>query len=612
MKKKLTLVVLGTILVSYILLLVASAINIRNIGIKGAGEKAIIAAELVKDGLTAHMVSGIMENREYFLNKIGNSPNIHALWVTRSQSVIDQFGVGFNSEVPRDSIDKEVLKSGKTHKSIIETSNSAQLRVTLPYSANSHANPNCMTCHEAKEGDVLGTVSIIIDIDDVRLNGIATSLFIFGVSLIMMLVVFFIISRSITPVTALFESITYVMGKAKDGDYSHRVYEVDKSPEYQNVTFWVNSLLDKLQDTLEEIDKTLKEFLTQDRRTNKDMLLELKSLIREISDIHKFKKTIEFDEDKLQVYARIGTILKEKFGLSDFVLVENDTKHHVGPKVVFSEGDKESYTADPQCRALRTKQVVNSEQFPNICEHCSRKYKHYFCVPFTISSDLEVLLHLGSDSTDMISQIKDKLVRFEDYINEARPEIVSKNLTEILRISSTTDPLTGLFNRKYLDEYIDKASAQAKRSKIHFGVLMIDIDYFKMVNDTYGHDVGDEVIRVLSNVLKKSIRESDIAFRFGGEEFLVLLYQCDEANIEEIAQKIRINFEMQSIKPASAKAFNKTLSIGASIFPDDADSIWKAIKYADISLYRAKESGRNKVVRFDPSFLQESGISNDF
>jgi diguanylate cyclase (GGDEF)-like protein len=608
MKRKITFIILSSILTSYLLVIAFSAINIKNVGAKGAEEKAQIVAELVKDGLTAHMVSGTMDHREFFINKIENSPNIKSLWIARSESVIEQYGEGFNNEIPRDAIDKEVIKTGKSIKKFYEDANNAQLRVTIPYIANKHENPDCTSCHTAKVGEVLGTISMVLDVKDVRQNGYISSFIIFAFSIFMMIIVFLIIHKSLNPVMALFESITYVMSKAQAGDYSKRVQEIGKDKDYKNVTFWINSLLDKLKETLDEIEHTVGEFITQRKNRDKDILIELKYLVHEMSQIHKFKKTIEFDEDKLSIYKRIGTILINDFQITDFSLIESYQKDS---KVVFSTYDAAQIT-DPRCRALRTKQIVNSNQFFHICEDCSNKYKYYFCIPYTISNDLELMLHVGTNDKENIEKIKENIARFNDYINEARPEIISKNLTEILKISSNTDTLTGLNNRKYLDEYIEKAVAQAKRSQIHYGVMMIDIDFFKMVNDTYGHDVGDKVIKQLAKVLKESIRESDIAFRFGGEEFLVLLYNCNNQKIEEIAQKIRTTFEKQSFESNNAQVFNKTLSIGICMYPTDTDSMWKAIKYADISLYKAKESGRNKVVKFQHDFLDKSGISTDF
>jgi two-component system, cell cycle response regulator len=609
MKKRITLIILGSILSSYLILIIFSAFNIRDIGMRSAQDKAKTVAELVKDGLTAHMINGIMDNREYFLKKIENSKNIKALWVARSQSVIKQFGIGYNSEVPRDEIDKKVIQTGESFKEIQETTHNAYLRVTIPYTAYGYGNPNCMSCHDAKEGDVLGTVSMIIDVKDIRQSGINTSIIIFALAVLISFVVFYIIHRSLNPIINFFESIKYVMGKAQEGDYSKRVQTKEDNQEFQNVSYWINSFLDKLQATLSQIELTVSEFLTKNtKRKDKDILIELKFLVQEIANLHNFKRTIEFDKDKTQIYKRIGTLLEKRFHIDDFVLVESNK---TDSKIVYSTF-KNNKVINVECRAFRTKQVVNSEQFDKLCENCNTRFKHYICIPYTISNDLELLLHVGTESEEIFERVQENISKINDYINEAKPEIISKNLTEILQISSTTDALTGLYNRKYLDQYIDKFVAQAKRTQSPYGILMIDIDYFKMVNDTYGHDVGDKVIKVLADVFLSSIRESDIAFRFGGEEFLILLHNCTKEGVEEVAQKIRQNFEKQIIEVNTSKRFTKTLSIGTSLFPEDTNAIWKAIKYADMALYKAKNSGRNKVVSFSTELLEKANMSNNF
>ncbi|WP_024954416.1 GGDEF domain-containing protein [Sulfurospirillum arcachonense] len=608
MKKKLTLVILGSIFISYMILLIFTIVNMRTMGTKGAEEKAEIAAELIKTGLTSQMVNGTMQNRAYFLKKIEKLPNIESLWLTRSTDLEKQFGKGLNKERKKDSIETEVMNSGKIYKKFLENSTQAKLRVTMPYIASQVGNPNCMHCHDAKEGDVLGTVSMVIDISDIRSNGLSISLVIIVISTFMMLIVFYIINRSMNPLLSLFSSITSVMEEAKEGNYSKRVKTVSDREEYKNVTFGINSLLDKIQDALLEIEKTVDSFLTFRKTGKRDILIELKMLINEISAIHEFKKTIELDENNMQIYKRIGVILQERFKLKDFIIVEANKKSTSGPKIVFSTYEKTISEISPTCRALRTKQAVDSGTFTDICDQCFNKFKHYLCVPYVISNDLELIIKIGTNERKIIEKAKKRIGQFKDYINEARPEIVSKNLTEILKISSNTDPLTGLFNRKYLDEYIEKAIAQAERNDIHYGILMIDIDFFKVVNDTYGHDVGDIVIKELAEILKTSIRKSDIAFRFGGEEFLILLYNCNHAQIIEIAEKIRTNFEKKIITMENGKTFSKTLSVGSSIYPTDANSIWKAIKYSDIALYEAKETGRNKVVQFEQKLLKNNDI----
>ena len=609
MQKKLSLVIVGTIFVSFMVLMVILAFSIRDLSIKNAEEKAHIIADLVQDGLSAHMITGTMDQRQFFLSKISNAKGVQALWIVRSDSVIKQFGKGFNNEIARDALDEETLKSAKVHKLSEETFHSAKLRITTPYIAKEHSSPNCMQCHDAKEGEVLGAISMVFDIQEIRTNGILTSLGILLLSISMMVFVFYIINRSMHPLMELFSSITYVMNKAQEGDYSKRVRFYGDDKECHNVMFWINSLLEKLENTLNDIEINVKKFLALSSNHQPDLLLDAKAVVQELSEIYQFKRTIECDENKAQVYRRLGTILTHDFGLKEFILVESG-RTIAQPTIVYNASIHER-TVETTCRALRTKQHVSSDQFKNICESCT-SCLHHLCIPYIISDDFELLLSIWTSSPEELEHTKEQLPKIQNYIDAARPELVSKNLTEILKVSSTTDALTGLYNRKYLDEYIEKALAQAKRNGISYGVLMIDIDFFKMVNDTYGHDVGDRAIKILARILKENIREADSAFRFGGEEFLVLLYECNPAFIHQVAEKIRLAFEKSPISANNGTSFYKTLSVGYSYFPQDSASIWKCIKLADIALYNAKEHGRNCSKAFDSQMIDEKELNNEF
>jgi diguanylate cyclase (GGDEF)-like protein len=128
-----------------------------------------------------------------------------------------------------------------------------------------------------------------------------------------------------------------------------------------------------------------------------------------------------------------------------------------------------------------------------------------------------------------------------------------------------------------------------------FAIAMVDIDFFKKVNDTYGHNIGDMVLKELSQIFKKSVLENNIAFRFGGEEFLLFIPDVNIA--EKLLQDIKDKFE-NKIFSANSDSFNKTFSAGISFYKDDSDHIWQVIKNADIALYKAKDTGRNKIVLY--------------
>jgi diguanylate cyclase (GGDEF)-like protein len=133
--------------------------------------------------------------------------------------------------------------------------------------------------------------------------------------------------------------------------------------------------------------------------------------------------------------------------------------------------------------------------------------------------------------------------------------------------------------------------------------MMIDIDFFKQVNDNYGHDAGDIVIETLADLLKSFIRDSDMAVRYGGEEFLVLLRNTTHEATMKIASNILKAFKAKSFSFGS-DSVTKSLSIGIARLPQDNDSIWKVIKYADIALYEAKNTGRDKIVEFTPEMCE--------
>jgi diguanylate cyclase (GGDEF)-like protein len=137
---------------------------------------------------------------------------------------------------------------------------------------------------------------------------------------------------------------------------------------------------------------------------------------------------------------------------------------------------------------------------------------------------------------------------------------------------------------------------------------MCDMDFFKQVNDEHGHDVGDIVLKDTSKVLRDSVRESDVVIRFGGEEFLILLIDTEPDYGMQVAEKIRENIEKIKFKASNGTVLKKTISMGVSEFPKDTKGFWQAIKFADVALYSAKDTGRNKCVRFVPDMWEEGSF----
>ncbi|MDQ5985914.1 MAG: hypothetical protein CSYNP_01631 [Syntrophus sp. SKADARSKE-3] len=170
-------------------------------------------------------------------------------------------------------------------------------------------------------------------------------------------------------------------------------------------------------------------------------------------------------------------------------------------------------------------------------------------------------------------------------------ELHAKLKQQVLR-----DPLTGLYNRRYLDETLGREFARASREGIPLGIVMIDIDHFKQMNDTYGHQAGDLILQALGRLLLGGIRTGDIACRYGGNEFILFLPKASKAITADRAEQLRISFEALNIAN-SGQALQATISLGVASYPADGVTVEEVINAADHALYRAKALGRNRVAR---------------
>ena len=168
---------------------------------------------------------------------------------------------------------------------------------------------------------------------------------------------------------------------------------------------------------------------------------------------------------------------------------------------------------------------------------------------------------------------------------------------------ATLDSLTGLPNRRSFDLLAAQALTEAQRDNAPLVALLIDLDHFKVLNDTHGHLAGDEVLRQFANVLQSSLRQSDILCRWGGEEFIVLLREAEGRQAIEVAEKIRRRTE-QLIFSYADKPLRLTVSIGLSGLQPD-DTLHSLLTRADHALYRAKQGGRNRVCSETPGTLHD-------
>ncbi len=168
-----------------------------------------------------------------------------------------------------------------------------------------------------------------------------------------------------------------------------------------------------------------------------------------------------------------------------------------------------------------------------------------------------------------------------------------------LRELSVRDPLTGLFNRRYLEETLDRELKRAARKRLPLGIIMLDIDHFKQFNDTHGHAAGDLLLGQLGDTLKRHIRAGDIACRYGGEEFLMILPEANREDSRHRAEHLREEVKRIHIYCDSQILEGITMSLGVAVFPLDGKTRERVLKMADDALYQAKKEGRDCVVVAD-------------
>lgn len=324
-----------------------------------------------------------------------------------------------------------------------------------------------------------------------------------------------------------------------------------------------------------------------------------------LQDINSFKKVIEGDDTTTEVYDRLGHQLAV-LGLDDFVIYEaSNSKNRLLPVVTSSSSAAEACSPDIRldsslCRAKKTGAVVSSASFPQICRYFCGGEREHICVPMNIAGStggvVQFLFDRNEDDPQMEEAHK-KVRRGRRFLREALPVIEAKRLMSTLKQSTLRDAMTGLHNRRFLEEYADTLVATAERRKAPIGLVMCDLDFFKEVNDTHGHDVGDTVLRRTAEIIRQAVRGADIAVRYGGEEFLVVLTDASAEGPMLAAERIRKAIEAERF-PTPQGAIKKTISLGVSELGTDTKSFWQAIKFADVALYKAKEAGRNRALRF--------------
>ena len=250
--------------------------------------------------------------------------------------------------------------------------------------------------------------------------------------------------------------------------------------------------------------------------------------------------------------------------------------------------------APEDCWALRRGQphFVADSRHGLMCPHVMAPLPgSTLCHPLIAQGEVMGILHLEASSP-----LKEDLRRRAGVVGEQMSmALANLGLRETLRNQSIRDPLTGLFNRRYLEETLERELRRAIRAGEPLGVLMIDVDHFKQFNDLHGHEAGDYVLREVAATLRRATRASDVASRMGGEEMVILLPGADLIQAERKADQLRDQVSQLEMKQLGNSLGQVTISVGVSGLPNHGEGAAELLRIADSAMYRSKREGRNRV-----------------
>lgn len=321
------------------------------------------------------------------------------------------------------------------------------------------------------------------------------------------------------------------------------------------------------------------------------------TLLNEMGDLLQTCVTAE------EAYAVIARFAQRLFPTEAGALcVLNPSQNLVEAVAVWGDAPVgERVFAPEECWALRRGQVHVADDATSglLCRHVGAPPGGYLCVPMMGQGEALGVLHLQyagtpADVSAHLTETERRLaITAAGHIGLA---LANLRLRETLRIQSIRDPLTGLFNRRYMEESLARELRRAARNQRKLGTIMLDLDHFKRFNDTYGHEAGDALLRELGEFLRMRTRREDIACRYGGEEFVIVLPEASVEVTWQRAERLREEFKHLNLQHRGHSLGTVTLSLGLAFFPEHGSTVGDILRAADHALYRAKAEGRDRVI----------------
>jgi diguanylate cyclase (GGDEF)-like protein len=375
---------------------------------------------------------------------------------------------------------------------------------------------------------------------------------------------------------------------------------------------------EQLLEELEQLRKQVIE-LKQVEKEHKHVVENMKSAkaeleqhTREIALLSEMGELLQSCLNTEEAYTVIDHTAQQLFPEASGALCVFDSSRDLVEMVVAWGDDSlgERLFSSGDCWALRRGQLfsVGDASSGLICKHVGEPQPFsYVCVPMMAQGETLGILHLrgrawGENESEPgpVSLVESKLQLAMTVAEHFALALANLKLRESLRSQAIRDPLTGLFNRRYMEESLARELRRAERKGVTVGVIMVDIDHFKNFNDTFGHAVGDYLLRELGVFLNSLIRGEDIASRYGGEEFVIILPEASLEETRQRAEHIREDVKRLNLHDHFQFEGNMTVSVGVAIAPEHGASSETILKAVDQALYKAKNEGRDRVALADP------------
>lgn len=527
--------------------------SIKTDVLDGAKIRAKVSADGLINGMNMLMVTGSIsdpENRRLLVKKMGASEDVKELRIVRAKQVQDQFGVGLPEEQARDELDRRAITSKQIQFLFNANRSEPTLRTVVPFIVSTNfRGTNCLLCHHVEVGSVNGAASITIDMSEDFKVIERYKVSLWTGQLVLQVVLFFsigwLIRRFIQPIKTLQSAMQSMQ---RSGTMEHFVPIKTKEGVSDEIGELTRSF-NRMSETLRNSEKSMR-LASLIYQSNADAIL--------VTDENNLIVDVNPAFSRITGYTREEVLGKNprimKSGLHDEVFYRKMwdgivNQGHWQGEIWDKNKGGDTYVKNINIVVLR-------------------------------HGDGAVYRHVAQFSDITEKKEKDQLIHWQ----------------------ANYDPLTNLPNRRLFHDRLGQAIKMAHRTKSPVALLFIDLDHFKEINDSLGHEVGDALLMEAAIRIKSCVRESDTVSRLGGDEFTVVL-----PDVSDLSQAERI---ANNIVDEMARAFgfvnDKTdyfisASVGIAIYPDDATTMESLIRCADKAMYMAKSSGRSRCVAHGPS-----------